>query len=198
MPEAAKPAAMLGLIERLEHVRAIGIEPGRGHLVHQARLAQLAREAGRTTVQHVAGYERQRRHATLVATTLDIAASLTDQAIDLFDRLVGAMFRKAEGRHARAFQADARAINEKVRLYARVGAALIAARDGKQDAYGAIAAVIPWERFRTTRRRSRGAGAAGGVRHATRSSASTMPASAAGRPPSWTRSTSRACPPAPR
>lgn len=150
MPEGAKPSAMLGLIERLEHVRAIGIEPGRGHLVHQVRLAQLAREAGRTSVQHVAGYERQRRHATLVATTLDIAVSLTDQAIDLFDRLVGAMFRRADGRHARAFQADARAINEKVRLYARVGAALIAARDGKQDAYGAIATVIPWERFRAT------------------------------------------------
>jgi TnpA family transposase len=150
MPEAAKPTAMLGLIERLEHVRAIGIEPGRGHLVHQARLAQLAREAGRTTVQHVAGYERQRRHATLVATTLDLSARLTDQAIDLFERLVGAMFRKAEGRHARAFQADARAINEKVRLYARVGAALIAARDDKQDAYDAIIALLPWERFRTT------------------------------------------------
>jgi hypothetical protein len=30
MPEAAKPSAMLGLIERLEHVRAIGIEPGCG------------------------------------------------------------------------------------------------------------------------------------------------------------------------
>src|SRR5215211_1119454 len=151
MPEAAKPTAMLGLIERLEHVRAISIEPGRGHLVPQARLAQLAREAGRTTVQHVAGYERQRRHATLVATTLDLSARLTDQAIDLFDRLVGAMFRKAEGRHVRAFQADARAINEKVRLYARVGAALIAARDNKQDAYGAIIALMPWERFRMCR-----------------------------------------------
>ena len=150
MPQAAKPAAMLGLIERLEHVRGIGIEPGRGHHVHQARLARLAREAGRTTVQHVAGYERQRRHATLVATSLELAARLTDQAIDLFDRLVGAMFRKAEGRHARAFQADARAINEKVRLYARVGAALITARDQKQDAFGAITTVIEWERFRTT------------------------------------------------
>jgi hypothetical protein len=94
-------------------------------------------------VQHVAGYERQRRHATLIATTLDITANLTDQAVVLFDRLVGAMFRRAEGRHARAFQADARAINEKVRLYARVGAALIAARDDKQDAYGAITTVIP-------------------------------------------------------
>jgi TnpA family transposase len=147
MPEAGRPTAMLGVIERLEHVRAVGIDPGRGHLIHQARLSQLAREADKTTVQHVVRFERQRRHATLAATTLDFAASLTDQAIDLFDRLIGGIFRKAEGRHARAFQADARAINEKVRLYARVGAALITAQTDKQDAFGAITAVIPWERF---------------------------------------------------
>jgi hypothetical protein len=134
----------------LEKVRGIGIEPGRGHLVHQARLAQLAREAGRSTVQHVADYERQRRHATLVAISLDLSANLTDQAIDLFDRLVGAMFRKAEGRRARAFQADARAINDKVRLYARVGAALITGRNDQQDGYDTIIALMPWEKFCTS------------------------------------------------
>jgi TnpA family transposase len=150
MPQAGTPAAMLGLVERLQHVRGIGIEPGHGHHVHRARLAQLAREAGRMTAQHVAGYERQRRHATLVATSIELAASLTDQAIDLFDRLVGAMFRRAEGRHARAFQSDARAINDKVRLYASVGAAVITAHDQKQDAFAAIAKVIDWERFRTS------------------------------------------------
>ena len=147
MPEAATPTAMLGVIERLEQVRSVGIDPSRGHLIHQARLSQLAREADKTTVQHVARFERQRRHATLVAITVDFTASLTDQAIDVFDRLVGGIFRKAEGRHARAFQADARAINEKVRLYARVGAALIAAQTDQQDAFGAIKSVIPWERF---------------------------------------------------
>ena len=150
MPEAAKPGAMLGLIERLKHVRLIGLNPSHGHRVHQTRLAQLVREAGRTTAWHIADYERQRRHATLTAITLDLGGGLTDQAIDLFDRLIGAMFRKAEGRHARAFQADGRAINEKVRLYARVGAALIAARDGERDAFDAITGVISWERFLTT------------------------------------------------
>jgi len=60
------------------------------------------------------------------------------------------MFRKAEGRYARAFQDDARAINEKVRLYAQIGAALIAAREAKCDAFEAIAEVIPWDRFRAT------------------------------------------------
>ena len=86
---------------------------------------------GRTTAQHIAGYERQCRHASLVAITLDLGATLTDQTIDLFERLVGTLFSKAEARHARAFQVDGRAINEKVRLYARVGAALIAARAGR-------------------------------------------------------------------
>jgi transposase len=36
------------------------------------------------------------------------------------------------------------------KFYAHVGAALIAAHDGKQDAFNAIVTVIPWERFRTT------------------------------------------------
>jgi hypothetical protein len=150
MPQATKPAAMLGLIKRLNHVRAIGIDAARGHRVHQTRLAQLAHEAGRTTAQHIAGYERQRRYATLVAITLDLGPALTDQAIDLFERLIGTMFSKAETRHARAFQADGRAINEKVRLYARVGAALIAAREAGQDPFEAITAVMPWERFRAS------------------------------------------------
>jgi len=83
-----------------------------------------------------------------VAITLELGATLTDQAADLFERLVGTMFSKAETRHARAFQDDGRAINEKVRLYARVGAALIAAREAGRDPFEAITTVIPWERFR--------------------------------------------------
>jgi len=72
MPEATKPTAMLGLIERLNHVRAIGLDPARAHRVHQARLAQLARETSRTTAQHIAGYEPRRRHAALTAAVLDL------------------------------------------------------------------------------------------------------------------------------
>jgi hypothetical protein len=143
MPEATKPAAMLSLIERVKHVRAIGIDPARGHRVHQARLAQLVREAGRTTAQHIAGFERRCLPA-------QPGRSSRPRWSHLFDRLVGTMLRKAEGLHARAFQADGGAINEKIRLYARVGAALIAAREAKQDPFDAITAVIPWERFRAS------------------------------------------------
>jgi Domain of unknown function (DUF4158) len=76
MPQATAPAAMLGPIERLNHVRTIGVDAERGHRVHQARLTQLAREAGRTTAQHIAGYERQRRHTSLVRRREDYLSRL--------------------------------------------------------------------------------------------------------------------------
>ena len=60
------------------------------------------------------------------------------------------MFRKAEGRHARAFQLTPEPSMNGLCLDARIGAALIAAHETKQDAFGAIASVIPWERFRSS------------------------------------------------
>jgi len=149
-PTAAKPMTMLGLIERLDHVRAVGLTAALGQRVHKTRLSHLAAEAARTTTRHLAEVERRRRHATLVAAVLDLTAGLTDQALDVFERLVGSLMRTAEERHARAFAKDGRAINEKIRLYARVGKALIASRAGGGDAFAAIDAVLPWERFVAT------------------------------------------------
>mgnify|MGYP001806254164 FL=1 len=96
------------------------------------------------------GYGTRRRHATLVAIVLELTTTLTDQSVDMFDRLVGALLRTTEERHARAFNKDGRAINEKVRLYAEVGKALIAAKESGDDAFEAIGTVIPWDRFLTS------------------------------------------------
>jgi len=92
-----------------------------------------ARPRGRP--YHDTAYRRLRTstpscHATLVAVTLDLITDLTDQAIDLFDRLVGTMFRKVEWRHARAFQADGRAIRSRQQSTA---AALVHRNKARQD-----------------------------------------------------------------
>lgn len=66
------------------------------------------------------------------------------------------MLRRAPLIHRRAHDAsnriwtDWRYINEKVCLYAQIGAALIAAKEENVDAFSAIGAVIPWERFLST------------------------------------------------
>jgi hypothetical protein len=55
---------------------------------------------------------------------LETSATLTDEILDLNDRLLGSMFAKAKRDFEVSFQDAGRAINDKVRLYAKVGQAL--------------------------------------------------------------------------
>ena len=76
---------------------------------------------------------------------LDTIARLTDDTVTLFDRGVGRMFRRAEIREQDALIRDARAINDKVRLLAKLGAALIEARESGADLQEAVASAISWD-----------------------------------------------------
>jgi TnpA family transposase len=138
------------LIERLTLVRALGIEPERVTRVHQNYWLKLAREGAQSTVQHLAELEPLRRYATLTALVLELPATLTDEALNMFEHLVGKLFAKSERAHADQFHASGKAINEKVRLYARIGRALIEARSAGADAFAAIEAVLPWSKFEST------------------------------------------------
>ncbi len=81
---------------------------------------------------------------------LELAAALTDEALNTFEHLVGQMFKKSERAHAEQFHASGKSINEKVRLYARVSQALIEARSGGGDVFAAIESVLPWSKLEST------------------------------------------------
>ena len=115
--------------------------------VHPERLRRLAREGARFTAQHLRVLSPLRRRATLVATVLDTITRLTDDSVALFDRAVGRMFRRAETRERDALLRDARAINDKVRLLAKLGTALIEARDSGADWQEAVAAAVGWDKL---------------------------------------------------
>ena len=99
------------LIERLSLVRALGIEPERASRVHQNYWLKLAREGGQSTVQHLAELEPLRRYATLTALVLELKATLTDEALSMFEPLVGQLFKKSERTHAEQFHASGKSIN---------------------------------------------------------------------------------------
>jgi hypothetical protein len=138
------------LAERIRQVRALGIEPERASRIHQNHWLKLAREGGQSTVQHLAELEPLRRYATLTALVLELTATLTDEALNMFEHLIGSLFKKTERAHADEFHSNGKAINEKVRLYARIGEVLIAARAAGGDPFAAIEAVLPWNRFEST------------------------------------------------
>jgi hypothetical protein len=60
------------------------------------------------------------------------------------------LFAKAKRQFESAFQDAGRAINDKVRLYAKIGQALIDAKTSQSDPFLAIESIVPWERFTQT------------------------------------------------
>ena len=83
----------------------------------------------------------------MVATVLDTITRLTDDTVTLFERAIGRMFRRAEIREQDALIRDARAINDKVRLLARLGVALIEAKASGIDLQEAVASAIGWDKL---------------------------------------------------
>jgi len=146
-PGAPSANAVLAHLARLRAGRALELPADLGRDVHQNRLLRLAREGAQTAVFQLQEYEPLRRYATLVAILLDTMATLTDETLDLHDRLIGTFFSKARSKYDREFAADGRALNDKVRLYAKIGSALIAAKEAKTDPFAAIEQVIPWKEF---------------------------------------------------
>jgi hypothetical protein len=80
----------------LRAVRELGLPAELGRDVHQNRLLRLAREGAQTAVYQIQEYETSRRYATLVAILLDTTATLTDETLELHDRLIGTFFSKIE------------------------------------------------------------------------------------------------------
>jgi len=138
---------MLEHIERLKAWQALDLPTGIERLVHQNRLLKIAREGGQMTPADLAKFESQRRYATLVALAIEGMATVTDEIIDLHDRILGKLFNAAKNKHQQQFQASGKAINAKVRLYGRIGQALIDARQSGRDPFTAIEAVMSWDAF---------------------------------------------------
>jgi TnpA family transposase len=134
-------------LARLRTLRDLGLPDHLEQVVHHNRLLKLAREGAAMTVQHLRNLEPGRRHATLVAVVLDTRATVTDEVIDLHDRILGTLFARAKRTHAEQFAQAGHTLHDTVRLFARVGQALLAARTAGQDPFAAIEAVVSWEVF---------------------------------------------------
>ncbi|HXZ46156.1 MAG TPA: Tn3 family transposase [Pseudolabrys sp.] len=141
-PAAPNPKHMLEHLERLAALRALGLPDGIERQVHQNRLLKMAREGGHMTPADLAKFEPVRRYATLVA-----KATVIDEIVGLHDRIIGVLFNRARHSHEQEFQQSGKAINDKVRLFWRIGDALLEAKRTGADPFIAIESVLPWDEF---------------------------------------------------
>lgn len=146
-PGLANPRSFLKVVEKLEFIRKLKLDPDCLKQVHQNRLLQLTKIGEKSTPAHLVRLDESRRYALLVAFLLKSSIDLVDYAINMHDKIMGRLFNCSERAHGQKFQQDGKAINEKVRLYAEVGKALISAKAESADAYQAIESVLEWSEF---------------------------------------------------
>ena len=145
-PQSPAARNILRLLERLDHVRTLGLDQSRAAMIPSATFDRLADEAVRITPQHLSELAAMRRHATLAAAAIKLEESLTDAALTMFDKLLGSMVRRAENRTrdkairtVREMQGHLRTLTDSCRV-------LIDAHAKGIDSLARIAA-FDWERF---------------------------------------------------
>jgi TnpA family transposase len=146
-PAKANSVHMNAHIERLKTLQAIDLPMGIERQVHQNRLLKIAREGAKMTSADLARLETKRRYATLVALAIESLATVTDEIIDLHDRIMGKMFATAKNKHQKQFHSSGKAINDKIRQFGQIGKALLTARENGSDAFMAIESVMSWDAF---------------------------------------------------
>ncbi|MBV8702831.1 MAG: Tn3 family transposase, partial [Acetobacteraceae bacterium] len=146
---STSPAArnLHGLIDRIRAVRALGVERERQAAVPPVAFDALAAEGLRMTAQHIRDLAQPRRAATIVATVLRLEGELTDAALLMFDKLIGMLARRAERKTTEGVASTLRGAQAHLRLLARAGRAVIAAREAGTDAAEAVERAVGWAPF---------------------------------------------------
>ena len=142
---APKARHLLTLLDKLAFVRTFPVQDHPAAHLPQSRLEQLAQEGRRISASHLAAFEPQRRRATVMARLLDLSRTLTDEVLDMHDRLMVSLIRAGEQAASLAYQVQGPSVVEQLGQYQQVLGAIVLAREQQRDPYQAIEAVLPWE-----------------------------------------------------
>jgi hypothetical protein len=91
-------------------------------------LRQLASRCGQYAAQPLARFGADQRYSLLAAYLPDLATSLTDQALDMLDKILEELTRKGDKKQERHFQSNVRVLNANLAVLATAGDALLTAR----------------------------------------------------------------------
>ena len=148
-PEAPRQKNLAEVVERLEFVRALDIGLDREKRIHRARYTAIARESAIVSAQHLSRLDRPRRLATLTVFVREMEASLIDAALTMFDKMLGAIFRRADHAHNNNVVDRAKTLDSSMRALLGMAKAMLAAKAKNEDQVATVERALGWERLRT-------------------------------------------------
>jgi TnpA family transposase len=144
VPVATKTDSVRDIVERLRIVRAIGIPHDAGVGVHPNRRHQFVQEGRLSPAYLIQRYTLARRRAIIVALLIDLEARLIDAALDIADKLIGSMFRRATTMKQRRYTASSREVAWLMRLFHITIDTLAQADEDGSDPIAALEAAVGW------------------------------------------------------
>lgn len=120
-------------IDRLNTGAALGLPDAIALSVHHNRLLKLARENRKMSRRDLAKFIDIRRYATLVCVLQEARATLTDEVIELHERILGSLFSRAKPTQAEKLQQTGKLIQSKLKQYVTVGQTLLHAKESGED-----------------------------------------------------------------
>lgn len=115
-------------IDRLNSIESLALPDGIAFSVHQNRLLKLVRGGRKISSCDLAKFTDVRRYATLVCVISEARTTLTDEVIELHERILGSLFSRAKRTQAERFQQMGKLIQSKLKQYVTVGQTLLNAR----------------------------------------------------------------------
>ena len=148
-PEAPTQKNLVGIVERLQAIRKLGVGQDREQRIHRARYAAIARETAILSAQHLSQFDTSRRLAALVVFVREMEAILTDAAIVMFDKMLGSVFRRADQAHKEHMVDRAKTLDASTRALLGMAKAMLAAKACGEDQIAAVERAMGWERLNT-------------------------------------------------
>src|SRR5919199_3448099 len=136
-PELPSAKSLRKVLDRLAYLRALDL-PTPDRRLHPNRLRQLAGRCGQYAAQPLARFAADQRHCLLGAYLPDLAASLTDQALDMLDKILEELVRKGNKKQERHFQSNVRALNANLTVLTTASDALLMARRDGLEPFEAV------------------------------------------------------------
>jgi TnpA family transposase len=147
-PEAPTQKNLVGVVERLDFIRSLGVGPDREQRIHRARYRAIAKETAILSAQHLSRFDTPRRLATLVVFAREMEVILTDAALVMFDKMLGGAYRRAERAYRENVVHRAKALDASARALLHMAKAMLAAKESGEDQEAVVERSLGWERLR--------------------------------------------------
>ena len=138
------------IAERVQFLRSLNLPIELMERIPAKVFDELAAEGMRMSAQHLRDLNPERRHAVLAATALHLSRHLTDCAINVFKKLIGAMTRRADNQATARITHSVREVQKPLKDVSKVCHAIIEAREKGEDIGRALERIIQWPVFATS------------------------------------------------